>query len=95
MKAPCHIRPRTGRNSDVRSRLLPAVFVGLTLTIGWIGLLDYGFLALIGHKPARLFAEATAGRTSLVACAVQHFHEIILYYSYFGRTSTFYLIVVF
>ena len=28
---------------------LAFLFVGLTLTVGWIGLLGYGFLALIGH----------------------------------------------
>ena len=25
------------------------LFVGLVLTVGWIGLLGYGFLALIGY----------------------------------------------
>jgi hypothetical protein len=39
--------------------------------VNWMhhGFLGYGFLALIGHQPARLFAEATAGRTSLLCGA--------------------------
>jgi hypothetical protein len=38
------------RSSKVYDRIGPQVFlfVGLVLTVGWIGLLGYGFLALIG-----------------------------------------------
>jgi hypothetical protein len=28
---------------------VPFLFAGLVLTVGWIGLLGYGFLALIGY----------------------------------------------
>lgn len=35
----------------VRERIYPItmIFVGLVLTVGWIGLLGYGLFALIGH----------------------------------------------
>jgi hypothetical protein len=37
--------------SKVYDRVGPQtfLFVGLILTVGWIGLLGYGFLALIGY----------------------------------------------
>jgi hypothetical protein len=37
--------------SKVYGRIGPQVFlfVGLVLTAGWIGLLGYGFLALVGY----------------------------------------------